>query len=155
MKRFYYSLLITFCCMQLYAQPLVKISWTAYGLNFMAPRGIMVEEDTEESFLVNNNKYYITIQSIDSDGLTMEDLPTFVTDYAKEDGMKQMQKPATLDFSQFDCVYVKGKLESDDGIYACLMTKDAGNVFFVSIVYTKDKEQEALTILKSFTMDEE
>lgn len=32
------------------AQALVPITWTAYGLTFEAPKGILVEEDTEEIF---------------------------------------------------------------------------------------------------------
>ena len=34
------------------AQALVPITWTAYGLTFEAPKGILVEEDTEETFQV-------------------------------------------------------------------------------------------------------
>lgn len=52
------------------AQALVPITWTAYGLTFEAPKGILVEEDTEETFLLNNSRFYITIQSLDSDGMT-------------------------------------------------------------------------------------
>ena len=40
------------------AQALVPITWTAYGLTFEAPKGILVEEDTEETFLLNNSKFY-------------------------------------------------------------------------------------------------
>ena len=34
------------------AQALVPITWTAYGLTFEAPKGILVEEDTEETRMV-------------------------------------------------------------------------------------------------------
>ena len=46
------------------AQALVPITWTAYGLTFEAPKGILVEEDTEETFLLNNSKFYITINTL-------------------------------------------------------------------------------------------
>ena len=39
------------------AQALVPITWTAYGLTFEAPKGILVEEDTEETFLLNNSRF--------------------------------------------------------------------------------------------------
>mgnify|MGYP000367461614 CR=1 FL=1 len=38
-------------------EALVPITWTAYGLTFEAPKGILVEEDTEETFLLNNSRF--------------------------------------------------------------------------------------------------
>ena len=52
------------------AQALAPISWTAYGLTFDAPKGILVEEDTEDTYLLNNSRFYITLQALDSDDIT-------------------------------------------------------------------------------------
>ena len=123
------------------AQALVPITWTAYGLTFEAPKGILVEEDTEETFLLNNSRFYITIQSLDSDGMTKSDL-------------KSVLKVQEFELPQFFGTYLKGSCETDHCLYACLMTKAAGSGFYISIIYSKENENIAEKILKSFTMEE-
>ena len=56
------------------AQALAPISWTAYGLTFDAPKGILVEEDTEDTFLLNSSRFYISLHSLDSEDMVHEDL---------------------------------------------------------------------------------
>lgn len=137
------------------AQSLTPITWTAYGLTFEAPRGILVEEDTEETFLVNNNKYYILIQSLDSDGMIADDLASFLQDYANDDGVKSQSAITSFDLPQFYGVMLSGLCgEEDNCLYACLLTKDAGSGFYLSITYTKDEKAQAEKILKSFKMEE-
>ena len=70
MKRFF--LLIVAVCMYLgVSAQMVPITWTAYGLTFNAPKGIGVEEDTEDTFLLNNARFYITLHSLESDDMTL------------------------------------------------------------------------------------
>ncbi len=73
-KRFYFLCFLSLAWLSVSAQALVPITWTAYGLTLRLQKGILVEEDTEETFLLNNSKFYITIQSLDSDGMTKSDL---------------------------------------------------------------------------------
>ena len=49
---------------------------------------------------------------------------------------------------------IKGICEEDHCFYACLLTKAAGSGFYISVIYSKEKENEAEEILKSFTMEE-
>ena len=136
------------------AQALVPITWTAYGLTFEAPKGILVEEDTEETFLLNNSKFYITIQSLDSDSMTKSDLKSVLKDYANDDGVKDQSAVQEFELPQFFGTYLKGSCETDHCLYACLMTKAAGSGFYISIIYSKENENIAEKILKSFTMEE-
>ena len=69
MKKVVLLVVLSLAWLSVSAQALVPITWTAYGLTLEAPKGILVEEDTEETFLLNNSKFYITIQSLDSDGI--------------------------------------------------------------------------------------
>lgn len=133
---------------------LVPITWTAYGLTFEAPKGILVEEDTEETFLLNNSRFYITIQSLDSDGMTKSDLKSVLKDYANDDGVKDQSAVQEFELLQFFGTYLKGSCETDHCLYACLMTKAAGSGFYISIIYSKENENIAEKILKSFTMEE-
>ena len=61
MKKVLLLVFLSLAWLSVSAQALVPITWTAYGLTFEAPKGILVEEDTEETFLLNNSKFYITI----------------------------------------------------------------------------------------------
>ena len=78
MKKVLLLVFLSLAWLSVSAQALVPITWTAYGLTFEAPKGILVEEDTEETFLLNNSKFYITIQSLDSDGMTKSDLKSSI-----------------------------------------------------------------------------
>ena len=94
MKKVLLLVFLSLAWLSVSAQALVPITWTAYGLTFEAPKGILVEEDTEETFLLNNSKFYITIQSLDSDGMTKSDLKSVLKDYANDDGVKDQSGSA-------------------------------------------------------------
>lgn len=154
MKKILFLAFLCMACFSMSAQILVPITWTAYGLTFEAPKGILVEEDTEETFLLNNSKFYITIQSLDSDGMTKEDLGSVLKDYANDDGVKDQSAVKTFELSQFYGSYLSGVCESDHCYYATLMTKAAGSGFYISIIYAKGEEANAEKILNSFKMEE-
>lgn len=154
MKKVLFLAFLCLACLSVRAQVLVPITWTAYGLTFEAPKGILVEEDTEETFLLNNSKFYITIQSLDSDGMTKEDLGSVLKDYANDDGVKGQSDVQAFELPQFYGSYLSGTCEADHCFYACLMTKAAGSGFYISIIYAKEEKANAEKILKSFKMEE-
>ena len=154
MKKVLFLVFLCLACLSASAQTLVPVTWTAYGLAFKAPNGILVEEDTEETFLLNNSKYYITVQSLDSDGMTKGDLKSVLKDYGNDDGVKDQSAVQEFELSQFYGTCIKGICEEDHCFYACLLTKAAGSGFYISVIYSKEKENEAEEILKSFTMEE-
>ena len=155
MKRFFLFLLVSCLYVTINAQNLVPISWTAYGLTFDAPKGILVEEDTEDTFLLNNSRFYITIHSLESDNMKMEELPDLLKGLADDDGVEKQSKVATWDLEQFHAVYLKGIAEGDPCYYVCLMTRDTGSVFYVSIIYNRTDDKTVERMLKSFKMENE
>lgn len=155
MKKILFFAFLCLVCLSAGAQALAPITWTAYGLTFQAPKGILIEEDTEETFLLNNSRFYITIQSLDSDGMTKDDLKGVLKDYANDDGVTGQSAVQEFELPQFYVASLKGSCEADNCFYASLMTKEAGSGFYVSIIYNKENEAEAEKILKSFTMEEE
>ena len=126
MKKVLLLVFLSLAWLSVSAQALVPITWTAYGLTFEAPKGILVEEDTEETFLLNNSRFYITIQSLDSDGMTKSDLKSVLKDYANDDGVKDQSAVQEFELPQFFGTYLRGSCETDHCLYACLMTKTAG-----------------------------
>ena len=155
MKRFFLSLMAVCLCVVIHAQALAPITWTAYGLKFNAPKGILVEEDTEDMFLLNNSRFYISIQELDSEGMTKEDLNELLKGLADDDGVQEQSEIQPFDLEQFHGICLKGITEADPCYYACLMTKDAGSVFYVSIIYNRIEDKVVERMLKSFQMEEE
>ena len=155
MKRFFLLMLVACLYVVTNAQNLVPISWTAYGLTFDAPKGILIEEDTEDTFLLNNSRFYISLQSLDSDDMTQEDLSELLKGLADDDGIQEQSKIESFDLKQFHGIWLKGIAEEDPCYYACLMTKDAGSVFYISIIYNRTDAKVVEKMLKSFKMEEE
>ena len=152
MKRLFICLLAAFLFVQIQAQ-VAPISWTAYGLTFDAPKGILVEEDTEDTFLLNNSCFYITIHSLDSDNMKKEELSDLLKGLADDDGVQKQSEVGTWDLEQFHAVWLKGIAEEDSCYYMCLMTKDAGSVFYVSVIYNSTDDKTVEKMLKSFKME--
>lgn len=155
MKRFFLFLLVACLYVTSYGQNLAPVSWTAYGLTFDAPKGILVEEDTEDTFLLNNSRFYITVHSLDSDDMKKEELSELLKGLADDDGVQNQSEIATWDLEQFHAVWLKGIAEEDSCYYLCLMTKDAGSVFYVSVIYNRTDDKVVEKMLKSFKMEEE
>ena len=155
MKRFLLFLLAVCCFIVTDAQNLTPISWTAYGLTFDAPKEILVEEDTEDTFLLNNSRFYITIHSLESDDMKKEGLPELLKGLADDDGVQNQSEVAIWDLEQFHAVWLKGIAEGDPCYYVCLMTKDAGSVFYVSVIYNRTDDKIVEKMLKSFKMEDE
>lgn len=154
-KRLFLFLMTVVWAVAMNAQALAPISWTAYGLTFDAPRGILVEEDTEDTFLLNNSRFYISLQSLDSEDMTKEDLNELLKGLADDDGVQEQSEVESFDLKQFHGIWLKGKAEEDSCYYACLMTKDAGSVFYISIIYNRTDDKVVEKMLKSFKMEEE
>ena len=154
-KKLFLFLMTVVWAVVMNAQALAPISWTAYGLTFDAPRGILVEEDTEDTFLLNNSRFYISLQSLDSEDMTKEDMTELLKGLANDDGVQEQSVVQSFDLKQFHGIWLKGIAEEDPCYYACLMTKDAGSVFCISIIYNRIDVKVVERILKSFKMEEE
>ena len=155
MKRFFLFVVAACLYAAVNAQGFAPITWTAYGLTFNAPKGILVEEDTEDTFLLNSARFYIEIHSLDSEAITKEELGDLLKGLADDDGIREQSELVPFDLKQFHGVYLKGLTEEDPCYYACLLTKDAGNAFYVSFIYNRVEAKTVERMLKSFKMEEE
>ena len=153
MKRFFLLIVSVCMCLGVSAQ-MVPTTWTAYGLTFNATKGILVEEDTDDTFLLNNARFYITLHSLESDDMTQDAMKELLKGLADDDGIQEQSEILELDLKQFHVVYLKGNAEEDPCYYACLMTKEAGSVFYVSILYNGVDGKTVERMLKSFHMEE-
>ena len=155
LRKLFLFLMIVVGAVAVNAQTLAPISWTAYGLTFDAPKRILVEEDTEDTFLLNSSRFYISLQSLDSEDMTLDDLNELLKGLADDDGVQEQSPIESFDLKQFHGIWLKGIVEEDPCYYACLMTKDAGSVFYISIIYNRTDAKVVEKILKSFKMEED
>ena len=155
MKRFFLFFLAICMVGTVKAQSLAPITWTAFGLTFEAPKGIVVEEDTEDTFLLDDSRFYITVHSLDSEDMVREDMTELLKGLADDDEVENQSKVKTFDLPQFYGVSLRGIADGDPCCYACLMTKDAGSVYYVSIIYNRTDDKVVEQILKSFKMEED
>ena len=72
-----------------------------------------------------------------------------------DDGVESPSEVKTFDLPQFHGVSLKGTAEGDPCCYACLMTKDAGSVYCISIIYNRTDDKVVERMLKSFKMEED
>lgn len=56
------------------ADTLKPTSWSSYGVTFLAPADIIVDDDSEESYTISNSGITINIQLLNGDGLKKENL---------------------------------------------------------------------------------
>ena len=59
---------LLWACAPVLADGLKTTTWSSYGVSFEAPSAIVVEDDSEDGYIVSNPTYYITVQLLDSEG---------------------------------------------------------------------------------------
>lgn len=138
-----------------HAQTLAPTTWKAYGLTFNAPSGMAVEDDSDEGYTISNDNYYISVQVLDSEGMTQDEMPQELKNIASDDGVTEVSEVDKFDLHHFHGTKLRGKCESDSCIYSYLLAKDGGNAFFITIIVRQASGSEMDTILKSFKLEEE
>jgi hypothetical protein len=155
MKRI--TLLWALCvmCITAMAQQNKHFHWAAYGLSFDAPRTMAVEEDSEEAYVVSNTDFYLTVQTLDADGIHREELPEILADYVEDDAMDRMEKTEQFETWQFYVASVNGQCDEDRCRSLVLMAKDGSCAFYVSVVFAPAKAAEVQPLVESFTLEDE
>lgn len=145
---------LSFAIFQLNAQELKTTQWTAYGVSFKVPSDIHVEDDSEESYTVYNDTYYITVQMLAGEGIKRSELATELKHIATEDEVTEQTPVKTFELPHFYGVQLQGQCETDRCIYSYLLARDGGSGFYVSIVYKQKEDPNPELILRSFTLEE-
>lgn len=136
------------------SQTLQIVKWEAYGVQFKAPAGFVVEEDSEESYIVSTPIYYITVQLLEGDGIKRSELAKELKNVATDDEVTQQTHVEEFETSQFYVAWLRGNCETDQCLYGYLLDKGEDAGFYVSIVYQEKTDTVPLQILKSFRLFE-
>lgn len=95
------------------AQALQKVKWKAYGVQFNAPVGFVVEDDSEDGYIISTKEYYITVQLLEGDGIKRSELAKDLKNVATDDEVTQQTKVESFETPQFYVVWLKGNCETD------------------------------------------
>lgn len=148
-------LVLAFCVdCTIAAQALRTAKWEAYGIQFKAPAGFVVEEDSEDGYIISTPVYYITVQLLEGNGIKRSDLAKELKNVATDDEVTQQTHVEEFEAPQFYGAWLKGNCETDQCLYAYLLDKGEESGFYVSIVYQKKSDTLPLQILKSFQLFE-
>lgn len=128
--------------------------WKAYGLQFKAPVGFVVEDDTEDGYIISTRVYYITLQLLEGIDLKRAELADELRHVAEDDEVTAPTPVKEFELPQFYGVYLKGNCETDQCLYCYLLDKEEGSGFYLSIIYQKKDDKLPDAILKSFRLVE-
>lgn len=140
--------------MRLSAQTLRNTEWKSYGLQFKAPPGFVVEDDSEDGYVISTDVYYITLQLLEGNDIKRSELADELKHIAADDEVTVTSAVTDFELPQFYGVFLKGNSETDPCLYCYLLNKDEGSGFFLSIIYAKKEDKIPETILKSFKLVE-
>lgn len=141
-------------CAPVLAEELKTTVWSSYGVSFEAPSDIVVEDDSEDGYIVSNPTYYITVQLLDSEGMKVSELSQELKNIAADDEVSNQSDVSTFDLSQFHGAKLKGDCETDKCMYSYLLAKDGSCGFYISIIYRQAEDSEPEQILNSFKLEE-
>lgn len=146
------ALLLT--CVPVLADELKTTTWSSYGVSFEAPSDIVVEDDSEDGYIVSNPTYYIIVQLLDSEGMKASELSQELKNIAADDEVSNQSDVSTFDLAQFHGAKLKGDCETDKCMYSYLLAKDGSCGFYISIIYRQAEDSEPEQILNSFKLEE-
>lgn len=136
------------------ADTLKPTSWSSYGVTFLAPADIIVDDDSEESYTISNSGITINIQLLNGDGLKKGELISSLKHISEEDNVTDKSDITEIDLTHFFGAYLTGSCESDNCLYSYITVKDNSCSFYISIIYKQSNYDDAIRIIKSFGLEE-
>lgn len=136
------------------AQTLQQTTWKAYGVSFQAPAGFIVEDDSEEGYIISTPTYYVTVQLLEGEGIQRSELSKELKNIAVDDEVTRQTPVTEFELPQFYGAKLTGDCETEQCMYCYLLTKDSSSGFYISIVYTNKEDKIPESIVNSFQLEE-
>lgn len=114
----------------------------------------MIEEDSEEGFILSNDTYYVNVQILDGEAMDKASMSTEIKHMADEDQLTEQSPVTKFELSHFHGVQLKGKNEGEFYSYNYLMSKDESGGFFITIIYPNSQDNTPEKIIKSFILED-
>ena len=140
------------CTPSVHAQDLKRMSWEAFGVSFNGPKDMIVEDDSEEGFVVSNDTYYVSIQILDGEAMNKNALVEEVKQVAEDDQLQDLSPVTSFELPQFHGAQLQGASEGEFYLYNYLMSKDESGGFFVTIIFKEKNDALPTNMIKSFQL---
>ena len=156
MRKSLFTIAITFLLsfVSVSAETLKPTSWSSYGVSFLAPADIIVDDDSEESYTISNSGITINIQLLNGDGLKKGELISSLKHISEEDNVTDKSDITEIDLTHFFGAYLTGNCETAQCLYSYLTVKDNSCSFYISIIYKPSTADDVIKIIRSFKLDE-
>ena len=147
-------LIFLFSIISASADTLKPTSWSSYGVTFLAPADIIVDDDSEEGYTISNSNITINVQLLNGEGLKKTELKSSLQHISDEDNITVQSDITEIDLTHFFGAYLTGNCETDQCLYSYLTVKDNSCSFYISIIYKPSNADDAIKIIRSFKLDE-
>lgn len=156
MRKNLFTIAITFLLsfISVSAETLKPTSWSSYGVSFLAPADIIVDDDSEEGYTISNSSITINVQLLNGEGLSRKELKSSLKHISDEDNVTAQSDVTEIDLTHFFGAYLTGSCETDQCMYSYLTVKDNSCSFYISIIYRPSSAADAIRIINSFKLDE-
>ena len=157
MRNVIFAVCTAFCLTSILpagAQEMKSTSWSAFGVSFKVPADITIEEDSEEGYILSNEKYYVNVQILDGEAMDKNAMAKEIKLMADDDQLQNQSEVAKFELSQFHGVQLQGTSEGEIYLYNYLMSKDESCAFFVTVIYADKTDSMPTNIIKSFQLED-
>lgn len=156
MRKSLFTIAITFLFsfISVSAETLKPTSWSSYGVSFLAPADIIVDDDSEEGYTISNPNITINVQLLNGEGLKKKELKSSLKHISDEDNVTAQSDITEIDLTHFFGAYLTGNCETDQCLYSYLTVKDNSCSFYISIIYKPSNADDVIKIIRSFKLDE-
>ena len=157
MKNVFSAVVAVFCLiivLPMNAQEMKRTSWTSFGVSFQIPTDMEVEDDSEEGYVLSNEKYYVNVQILDGEAMNKDAMAKEVKQIADDDQLGEQTPVKQFELAQFHGAQLQGTTEGEFYLYNYLMSKDESGGFFVTVIFKDKADLLPYTIIKSFQLED-
>lgn len=149
---------ITVCCLvsilPANAQKMKSTRWSAFGVSFKIPSDFIIEDDSEEGYILSNDQYYVNVQILDGEAMNKKAIANEVRQVAVDDQLSELSTVKEFSLPKFYGAQLQGSIEGEWYLYNYLMAKDESCGFFVTVIYKDKNDKIPKQILESFELED-
>ena len=157
MKNIFFAVLTAFCLTSFLpagAQNMKSTLWSAFGVSFMVPADVAIEDDSEEGYILSNDQYYVQVQLLDGEAMDKKAMAEEIKNMATDDQLKEQTSVNQFSLSKFYGAQLQGTSEGEWYLYNYLMAKDESCGFFVTVIYKDKNDKLPAQIIQSFELED-
>ena len=157
MKKLLLSFILLFMVFSaVNAQDLETYTWEQWGVSFKIPAQIEEVENTEYSFIAENEEFAISVEAVDYEGATIDDIAEFLVYLGDQYGLSDALDAEVdlLSIGGFEGLYLEGTI--DEGVIMCvaiLLDSSSDLALAIRIIYLEGQEETCTNIINSFSKE--